>query len=219
MIKAVCFDFDGVIINSYEVQKKALIGSYNLVVGKNSPPPIEEFFNYSGDSLSNIFKKMGLPLKMVEPYKKISTDMIDMIKVHNGIRELLEQLREMNIKCGLCTGKDRKRTIEILNKTELLYYFDNIVCSDDVQHPKPNPESLLRVMKQLRVNSKNIVMIGDAVNDIICSKLANVPCIAVTWGDVYANKLLEYNPDYIVNDVKSLYNCITSILKLNKSFS
>lgn len=214
MVKAVIFDFDGVIINSSEVQKHALLESFKLVVGKGEPS-ISDFFSHSGDSLQNILTKMNLPIEMIEPYKMFSRERIKDIKVHTGMKDFLEYLISRDVKCALCTGKDRERTIEILDLIGLRNYFDVIICSDDVSAPKPNPESLQYAINCLGGNINHSVMVGDAKNDILCAKAANVPCIAVTWGDTETHILEKESPDYIVSDIKELSGCIDRVLKLN----
>lgn len=205
--KAVIFDFDGVIINSNEVQKQAFFESYKTVVGRETPS-FKEFLSYSGDSLQNIFTKMRLPLEMVEVYRRISREKINCIKVHDGMRELLILLGDQGFRRGLCTGKDRERTMEILNYLGFGSYFESVVCSDDVISPKPEPESLYLIMKLLGVEANNSLMVGDARNDIICAKAAGVTSIAVTWGDVQREELEMVWPDFIVNDVQELSQCI-----------
>lgn len=209
MKKGIVFDFDGVIINSSEIQKRALMESYRLIVGEGTPS-FDEFLSYSGDSLENIFLKMKLPLEMIEPYRAISREGISAIKIYDGIKNLLRFLKKNGYKCALCTGKDRLRTIELLDKLMLNEYFETIVCSDDVKNPKPHPDSLIRAINNLGVSPDNAVMIGDARNDIICAKRAGVKSIAVTWGDVPKKVLEQETPDYLVNTVDEL---LTVILK------
>lgn len=212
-VKAVCFDFDGVIIDSAEVQKAALIGSYKRVVGDDNLPSIDEFFSHSGDSLANIFNKMQLPEAMIEPYREISIELIDKIKVHDGMVCLLEQLKMQGIKLGLCTGKERKRTIMILKKLNLYQYFDAIVCSDEVENPKPDPESLIKLMRQLGVIQDYAVMIGDSHNDVECAKAIYMPSIGVMWGEANIYQMLQSKPDYIVSDVHQLNYYIGRVLE------
>jgi 3-dehydroquinate dehydratase type II len=203
-IKAVCFDFDGVIIDSIEVQKEAFIRSYRKVVGNDNLPSVEEFFSHSGESLANIFRKMNLPQQMIEPYREISMELVDSIRIHDGMVQLLQQLKQQGIKCGLCTGKDRERTVIILKKLKLYQFFDAIVCSDEVKEAKPNPESLLKLMGLLGVNHKQAIMIGDSHNDIECAKSAFMPSIGVTWGEVDSNPLIQSKPDYLASTIQQL---------------
>nr|WP_295682795.1 HAD family hydrolase [uncultured Lachnoclostridium sp.] len=203
MFKNIIFDFDGVIINSHDVQVKALTESYKVVCG-NETPPYDDFFRLSGDSLNNIFEQLNLPQAMVPIYQQISRDNIDLIKIHVGMSELLRKLNESGCKCALCTGKDRSRTIEILQYYNLEKYFMSIVCSDDVQNPKPHPESLLYIMKKLNALKDNTIMVGDGINDILAAKNTGIKSIAVTWGDIPGDILVDYKPTYVANTVFDL---------------
>jgi 3-amino-5-hydroxybenzoic acid synthesis related protein len=210
--KGVVFDFDGVIINSSVIQKYALLESYQIIIGKGEPS-VEQFFSFSGDSLENIFSKMGLPLEMIEPYRRISREQIDLIKIHPGMQHLLEHLQKNGYKCALCTGKDRERTIEILHRLSLKQFFDYIICSDEVKNPKPHEESLLRAIQNLNININNAVMVGDSINDIICAQRAGVKSIAVTWGDNSEQILSRQCPDVIAKTVKDLSSEIIRLLE------
>lgn len=212
MKKGIIFDFDGVIIDSFKVQEKALRQSYKLIVGEGEPS-VDEFFSLSGDSLENIFKQMNLPLAMVEPYKKISSENMDDILVFEGIVEMLKKLKKLDYKVGLCTGKNRERTIEILEYLDLKKYFDSIVCSDDVKKSKPAPDSLLYVIEQLGLTSEETIMVGDAPNDIKCAKNAKVTSIAASWGVMKQDLIEAEKPDCIVYSVE---NFVETVEDLNR---
>lgn len=203
MYKNIIFDLDGVIINSHDVQVKALTESFNEICTEGVPP-YDDFFRLSGDSLQNIFSQLGLPLELIPIYRKISSENINLIKIHEGMIELLQKLNEAGCNCALSTGKDRLRTIEILKYFNIEHYFKIIFCSDDVSNPKPNPESLNLIMKYLGVSTESTVMIGDGINDILAAKNADIQSIAVTWGDIAGNILSDNNPTYLVNSASEL---------------
>jgi len=207
LYKNVIFDFDGVIINSHDVQVKALTESYRVVCGKDTPP-YDDFFRLSGDSLKNIFTQLDLPLEMIPVYQRISIENMGLIKIHEGMVGLLKRLDETGYGCALCTGKDRGRTIEILKHFDLEHYFQAVVCSDDVANPKPHPESLLLAMRVLGAAEDDTVMVGDGINDIISAKRANISSIAVTWGDVGKEDLMKCNSEYLVETAGELTDII-----------
>lgn len=207
MINHVVFDFDGVIIDSHNVQIKALNKSYIAVVGEGKPP-IEEFFKHSGNSLENIFPKLGLPLEMIPIYRRVSEENMDLIRIHEGMRTLLEELNQRNITCSLCTGKERKRTMAILRKFDLDKYFKTVVCSDDIVKPKPDPEGLLLIKNTHNIENDNIIMVGDGINDILAAKKTGICVIAVTWGDSTKEMLCSQSPDYLCERVQELKNVL-----------
>lgn len=205
--RAIVFDFDGVVIDSTEVQRIAFTESCRSIVGKEEAS-FEEFLSHSGDSLENIFRKMGLPLSLLENYRRISRENISSIILFNGIYELLCGLRRAQFNCALCTGKDRLRTLELLEHFNLEDFFDVVVCSDDVSNPKPHPESLVRILDELSVERQNALMVGDAVNDLICARSAGVSCVGVSWGELSRNALERENPDFIVDSIDGLAKTI-----------
>ena len=203
LYKNIIFDFDGVIINSHDVQVKALTESFKAICGEGVPP-YDDFFKLSGDSLKNIFTQLGLPLEMIPIYQQISRENIGLIKIHDGMIELLQKLNEKGCNCALCTGKDRNRTIEILKHFNMERLFETVICSDDVTNPKPHPESIFVIMEKLGASPENTVMIGDGINDILSAKSAKVKSIAVTWGDVTEKDLKDNIPHEICSSTKQL---------------
>ena len=207
MYKNIIFDFDGVIINSHDVQVKALTESFKAIC-KEGIPPYDDFFKLSGDSLKNIFTQLGLPLEMIPLYQKISRENIGLIKIHEGMIELLQKLNELGCNCALCTGKDRSRTIEILKYFNMDYLFKIVVCSDDVINPKPHPESLFVIMEKLGASPENTVMVGDGINDILSAKNAKIESIAVTWGDTPKKELKKYAANYFIDLYEDLFEIL-----------
>lgn len=210
-MKAIIFDFDGVIVNSKGIQKSALKESYQKCVGIGDPP-YEAFFKLSGSSLNFIFETLNLPLEMILPYREYSMKHINDVKIFSGIDEVLIMLYEKGIKLGLCTGKDRERTLQILECLGIIKYFSCIVCSDDVENPKPDTESLDKCTKELKISKNNACMVGDSVNDILCAKNAGVKCIGVTWGEGTYEDLLCVEPNYLVGSMSELYHVIFGMI-------
>lgn len=203
MKKGIIFDFDGVIINSHNVQVNSLKTAYRAVVG-DGDIPYEAFFKLSGDSLENIFSKLGLPEDMVEIYRDSSRRDMDLIQVHEGILELLKDIRKKDYICVLCTGKERSRTQDILKKFNMEHYFNLVICSDDIQCPKPNPESINIVMHEFHLSKEQLIMIGDGINDVKCAYNAGIASVGVSWGDLPQEELLKAKPSKFVYSIEEL---------------
>ncbi len=204
------FDFDGVLINSIEVQKKAYYGSYREVVGDDNCPPFSEYLKYTGDSLPNIFKKMGLPVEMADPYRKISVQSIDKIIINDEAIRLIKELRANNAKCAICTGKDHYRTVDILKYFGIEELFDAVICSDDVSEPKPSPVPILKAIESMGedVTKDNCVVIGDGLYDILSAKNAGCKSILTLW---YGDEGVPREADFVVASVDELKDVIYSL--------
>lgn len=221
MIKTIIFDFDGVLFNSREVQRKALYESYRLVK-KDGEPSFDEFLSHSGDSIFNILSKMNLPLEMADYYLNMIKENAGNVKVYKGINDLLKKLHEEGFKLAICTGRDKKSTIQLIEMNDIHDYFNVVVCADDVMFPKPNPQILLQAIDLLGIEKKYCVMVGDSCNDLICAKNAGVKSIAVEWGDTKKEVLKLQEPDIFVESPEELYECIrreSILLKDNLNIS
>lgn len=208
-MKAIFFDFDGVIIDSEPLMRYAFSKSYSIHYGDTSKCPIEEYLSHSGDAFNRIMQRLGLSKDLYPDFKRISTENIDMIKIFPHITEFLIFCKKAKMKTALITGKDSARTIQILNRFNIYQYFDLLVCSDMVKQPKPNPESIITALEKLQVKANETFMIGDSLYDMIAAKRAGVKSIGVLWGIVRNDQLFkELNVDYIIKMPQELYSII-----------
>lgn len=195
------FDMDGCLIDSIEVQKTAFYGSYAEVVGDNNCPDFSEYLKHTGDSLPNIFRKMGLPVEMATPYRRISSAAVDKIIVNDECIDLIRKMKQTGSKVAICTGKDHYRTVDILQYYHIDDCFDVIVASDDVSEPKPSPMPILRAVEELGVEKDSCIVIGDGYNDILSAKNAGVPVVLTLW---YGDAGVPREADYTVETVSEL---------------
>lgn len=206
-MKAVLFDLDGVIIDSELVMKIALTLSYKQVVGVGDPP-IEEYFKHMGDSFENIMKKLSLPLEMKEYFIDYSKKLINFVIFNNDFIDVFDTLISKEIKMAIITGKDKERTQEILKRFNIEKYFDIVIASDEVSNPKPHPESILKALDFLNVESNEVIMVGDSPYDLMSATNASVKSCAVTWGTSSKDELLKQSPNFILDTPSQLLNVL-----------
>jgi phosphoglycolate phosphatase-like HAD superfamily hydrolase len=66
----------------------------------------------------------------------------------------------------------------VLETHGLTRYFDMVVSSLDVEHPKPHPESLIRILEVLEIGRESALYVGDSSVDEETAKAAGVPFVA-----------------------------------------
>lgn len=203
MLKAVIFDFDGVLIDSEPLMRLAFADSYRRVVG-DGPPPVEAYLEHMGESFPRIMDRLNLPHALWEPYKEFSRQNIARIKLFPGSREMLDWNRTASLKSGLLTGKDRGRTLQLLEHFGLREFFEVVIASDELNQPKPHPEGVLRMLGELGCAPSQAVMVGDGVNDIVCAQEAGVRAVAITWGTKPERVQTLCRPDYVAHDWEAL---------------
>ena len=74
--------------------------------------------------------------------------------------------------------------------------FAVIVGADEVTHPKPHPEPVLKALECLGAPATGAVFIGDSRHDIECGRAAGVKTAAALWGPFDRAQLQDLEPDY-----------------------
>jgi AHBA synthesis associated protein len=202
-VDAVVFDLDGVLVDSHEVMGLAFAAAYAEVVGPG-PAPFPQYQRYQGLYFPEIMRRMGLPPEMEGPFVRESTRLADQVPVVDGVVDLLVRLRADGLGLAVATGKSGVRARSLLDTLKLLEYFDHVVGSDEVAHPKPAPDIALRALSLLGIAPEAAVMVGDAPADIVCAQRAGLVAIAATWATVDEVGLLGAGPDVVLHRPEQL---------------
>ena len=125
-----------------------------------------------------------------------------------GIQTFLSRLRERGFRAALATNDERKDTEAILNHLGMQGLFDILLCAGEVNLPKPDPETIFAICRQLRINPKETVMVGDSVADMMAGKRAGVALtVGILEGGVTPRDELEKVADLVVDSIQDLAFC------------
>lgn len=185
MIRAVLFDFDGVLVNSMPFHVQAwqdAFSRYDISVapdkillgeGARSIELAREIFavhdvQMSPDELEAFVNdKQAL-------YRQLTAASFD-----PAAEPLLQDLRQRGIRTGLVTGTPRDNVEQIVSE-EAIGLFDVLVTADDVSAGKPNPECYLLAAQMLRVLPDSSRVIENAPLGIEAARLAGMSVWALT---------------------------------------
>jgi len=201
----VLFDLDGTIIDS----KTTILRCLNILLEKyNTPYSMGELRPLIGKPLKEIIKrkvgseKLAKQLRM--KYRKIYVkNYLDGTKLHDGVEELLMELRKRKIKTGIITSKLGDVARSFLKDLKISHLFDIVVGEGDADL-KPSPAPVIHACKILKEKTENCVIVGDSEDDIIAGKNAGAKTIAVLWGYRNRKEFENANPDYVVESVGQL---------------
>lgn len=193
------FDLDGTLIDSIDL----ILRSYRhtLKIHRGIEPPDEIWMEGLGTPLWVQFRHWTEdPAEidaMVATYRAYNLEHHDaLVRPYDGVVAAVRRLREKRRTLGLVTSKMRSGAIRGLRVAGLEDVFDVIVGSDEVQHPKPHPEPVLKALEHLGAPAPDTVFIGDSRHDIECGRAAGVKVAAVLWGPFDRAHLEDLSPDY-----------------------
>jgi pyrophosphatase PpaX len=193
------FDLDGTLIDSIRL----ILDSYHpaLEVHGFAPRSDEEWLAGVGTPLRVQFAQLGVtPEQMdalVETYRAYNIAHHDtQVIPYNGAAELIHRVKDEGFQVGLVTSKNRQGALRGLRLAGIAQHFDVLVCADDVEHPKPHPEPVLKAMAQLGAAAESTLFIGDSIHDMECGRAAGVKTAAVLWGPFDREHLEATGPDY-----------------------
>ncbi|MBN1219366.1 MAG: HAD family phosphatase [Anaerolineae bacterium] len=83
-----------------------------------------------------------------------------------GIPELLKFLQQNNFKIGLASASSRQNVNLILQKLQLIDYFDATVSGEEVANGKPHPEIFLTCAAKLGVEPERCIVLEDSPHGI-----------------------------------------------------
>ncbi|WP_324786265.1 HAD-IA family hydrolase [Streptomyces sp. H51] len=208
-LRAVVFDLDGVLVDSFAVMREAFSVAYAEVVG-GGEAPFDEYNRHLGRYFPDIMRIMGLPLRMEAPFVRESRRLASRVQVFEGIRELLESLHRRGVPMAVATGKAGERARELLARLGLLGMFEVVIGSDEVLRPKPAPDMVRLAVSVLGAPAGQTVMVGDAVTDLDSAHGAGVCAAAALWAGVDPEPLLGARPDVVLRSPAELLDLVAT---------
>lgn len=123
-----------------------------------------------------------------EDYLSYLVDM-DEREILPGVVKVLEYLKNNNQAIAL--GSASKNARPILEKTNIMHFFDAIVDGNDVSNAKPDPEVFLQAARKLGIINENAIVFEDSVAGIQAANITNMTSIGI--GDSSVLHEAKYN--------------------------
>lgn len=208
MIKAIIFDFDGTLIDTNALIKKAL----NIFSLKYKQGPLEdEIFNeLTGKPLEYQmahFDTDRIP-ELVEEFKEwylVNHD--QWAKPFDGILSLLSELRSQNYLLGIVTNNSCQGLDLGLKHMHLDNFFDVKITKDHVKESKPSPEGLMLALEKLKLSSSEVLFIGDTKHDILAARRGKILAGLVGWHQTP----ISIMPDFILHEPYDLLEILEEL--------
>jgi phosphoglycolate phosphatase len=99
-----------------------------------------------------------------------------------GIPELLAAMERAGVPWGIVTNKPGWLTEPLLGALGLGGRAGTVISGDTLPHAKPHPMPLLHAARELGVEARGCIYVGDNIRDIEAGRAAGMRTVAATWG-------------------------------------
>ena len=188
-IKAVIFDFDGLMIESESIAYQVwceVLGQF----GRNFTEEI--YHNLIGrepfESIDYLIEVLDLPLtpqELFETYWSERTERVcrDVSPVP-GLIDLMQSLTDRGLALGVASNSPSRYIFEVLEAIDLLKFFGCVRCRDDVEQGKPAPDIYIAAAACLEVDHKRCLALEDSPIGLQAALNAGMRCIVVPNEDL-----------------------------------
>lgn len=192
--KAVIFDLDGVLVHTdcyHYLAWKQIAGEIGV--------PFDEKVN---DRLRGVSRRESLDIilencmekpeeaeitRLLEKKNSIYRKLLEQLtpeSVEASVRDTLEWLRREEIPAAV--GSSSKNTEYILERTDLVRYFDAVADGNMITRSKPDPEVFLKAAELISVNPEDCIVVEDAVAGIQAAKSAGMYAVGIGEAAAYS---------------------------------
>ena len=230
MLKAVLFDFNGVIINDEAIHNKLidqLLVEENLrpkrgelrqiCLGRSDRACLTDLFASRSRILSDANLDRLISRKSTAYQQELAN--VEKLPIYAGLPDLLFNIHAAQLKIAMVTGALRSEVAAILARADLTDEFPVIISGDEPIPSKPEPDGYLLAVKRLNefyptlnLAPANCLAIEDTFAGITAAKKAGIPVVGVANTYPFhmlqrcANWTVDYLSDLELDRVRQTYD-------------
>ncbi len=185
MIKAIIFDFDGIIIDSEPLWVEAEMNVFKSVgvhltpemcrktTGLNIHDTIQYWFNvyhWTGKSVFQVYKEI---------MESMQTLIFERADLKDGFLDVLQLFVDKKLPVAVASSSPLKLITTALKKFHLFDFFKIISSAENEELGKPHPALYLGAAKKLGVEPVNCLAFEDSFNGAISAKAARMKLVTV----------------------------------------
>ena len=188
MIKALIFDFDGLILDTETPEFHVW---QNIYQEHGFELPHDEWGKIVGGyGLSNFDAAEHLSLLAQERLDSVSLRARHRLESHTmilaqpllpGVLDTLHEAKRLGLKLAIASSSPHSWVDTHATRLGIFDRFDVIICADDVGvgRTKPNPDLFLLALNQLKVQKNEAIVFEDSPNGVKAAQSAGVFVVAV----------------------------------------
>jgi HAD superfamily hydrolase (TIGR01509 family) len=217
-IKAVIFDFDGLILDTEEPEFQSWQEIYQQH-GTNLT--LETWLPFIGagtdtvpfDIYEHLELQSGTPVDREEIRRIRRSRYMEFLGNRSllpGVETWIADAQRLGIHLAVASSSYRDWVVGHLTERQLLAHFAYVTCADEVQATKPSPDLYLLTLKKLGIAAEEAIALEDSPKGVAAAKAAGIFCIAVPnpltrhlpfkQADIRLTSLADYSLEALIAD-------------------
>jgi HAD superfamily hydrolase (TIGR01509 family) len=184
VIRALIFDFDGLILDTEEPVYRSWLEVYEA---HGEELPFERWVQIVGSTTTgfhpqhHLEERLGrsLPKEVLDRRVGRRTELVLAQNLLPGIVEHLDAAKAMGLKLGVASSSTGDWVRGHLARLGILDRFDCLRCRDDVAKAKPEPDLYVAALECLAVVAPEAIAVEDSPNGVMAAKRAGLRCVAI----------------------------------------
>jgi HAD superfamily hydrolase (TIGR01509 family) len=184
LIRAVVFDFDGLILDTEEPVYRSWLEVYEA---HGEELPFERWVQIVGSTTigfhpqHHLEERLGRPLTKEVLDRRVGrrTELVLAKQLLPGVVERIDEAKALGLKLGVASSSTADWVRGHLARLGILERFDCLRCRDDVANVKPEPDLYIAVLACLGVPPSEAIAIEDSPNGLTAAKRAGMRCVAI----------------------------------------
>jgi beta-phosphoglucomutase len=216
-LKAVFFDFNGVIINDEQIHLQLIdeillqenlqpqkVNERQATLGRSDRACFQELLNNRGRVATEEYLTHLLNRK-AQAYL-LEIEKLEKLPLYPGVEDLIFQAQSRNLKLGLVSGAIHKEIEVVLSRAQMTEHFQVIVAADDITTSKPKPDGYLLAVEclnqeypELNLQPQECLAIEDTPAGIAAGKRAQMQVVGVanTYPFHMLQRCCNWTVDYL----------------------
>jgi len=220
MIKAVIFDFNGVIINDEPIHQQLIeeiLLEENLVLkpgeyqqtclGRTDRDCLRDLLASRGRVANEDYLTKIQQRKAKSYVEQIES--LEKLPLYSGLNDFIFKIRSSNLKLAIVSGAIRQEIDLVLKRAELAEFFKIVVAADDITTCKPKPDGYLLAVErlsqeypELNLQASECLAIEDTLAGIQAAKAAEMKVVGVA--NTYPFHMLQRQSNWTVDYLNEL---------------
>jgi HAD superfamily hydrolase (TIGR01509 family) len=208
MIRAVIFDFDGLILDTELPEFQTWQEIYRAHGCELALDVWATGLGTSADAFdpyAHLAAQAGCPIDheaIRQQRRQRYQELLGVKSVLPGVREYIVEAKRLGLQLGVASSSSRAWVVGHLTELGLSAYFDCIKCRDDVPRVKPDPALYQAVIEAFALQPAQAVALEDSPNGIAAAKRAGLFCVAVP--NPLTRQLSLAHADLLINSLADL---------------